>query len=321
MQKRTFIEAVGATALILGLPGVSSGAAPFPARDLKIVIPFAPGGATDVVFRVISERAEKALGRAIVPMNIGGAGGSKGSINVKGAKPDGYTLLGGHEFLITTRYGGLVNFGLEAFDPVCTLTVTPLTVNCGVNLPYKTYQDFVAFVKAHPGKAVVTMTPASVGYVFWYAAAKAAGFDLSKDLRTVVINGSGPQTKSVLGGHADIYAADLPTAGEYAKDGRLLFLAVTSEERLPQIPDCPTMKELGYDVTLGVTRAVFVPRGTPADVVERIAQAYREACEDPEVMKRIADMGTQMMYLDQKATGEYFAAQEAVYKEALLAKQ
>ncbi len=316
MQKRTLLKMAAALPIATGLPAAFAAPA-FPAHDLKIVIPFAPGGGTDVIFRLISERAEKELGKPIVPMNMSGAGGSKGATYVKGSKADGYTLLGGHEFLLTTYYGGLVNFGLEAFEPVATLAATPLTITAGAHTPYNTYEEMLKFARENPGKAIVSMSPASVGFVLWYQIAKTAGLELDRDFRTVIINGSGPRTKALLGAHIDLDGGDVPSNNEYVKDGRMKFLAVAHERRLAGIPTVPTLKELGYDVKLAVTRAVFAPKGTPVDTVNAIAAAYKIACEDPAIIQKIEELGSEMNYLDPKGTAEYFASQDAVYKEAL----
>ncbi|MCD8340026.1 MAG: tripartite tricarboxylate transporter substrate binding protein [Burkholderiales bacterium] len=316
MKKRTLLSLTLAVFSSCLLP-LTQAADTYPSREVKMIIPFAPGGATDVVFRLISEAAEKELGAPIVPVNMSGAGGSKGSMYVKNSKADGYTLLGGHEFLMTTNYGGMVPYGLEAFEPVCLLTFTPLTINAGVHTPYKDYKGFIEYAKQNPGKIVITMTPASVGYVIWDEAAKKAGMSLDKDFRTVVINGVGPQTKAVLGGHADVYAGDVPSDIEYVKDGKMRFLGVAHSARLPQVPDVPTLKELGYDVELGVSRAVFVPKGTPKEVIDTIAAAYKNALENPELVKRLEDMGNIVEYLGPEETAKYFAEQDKVYKASL----
>lgn len=292
----------------------------YPSKDIKLIIPFAPGGATDVVFRVISETAEKKLGKPIVPMNMGGAGGSKGSTYVKNSKADGYTLLGGHEFIMTTRYGGMVPFGLEAFEPVCLLSLTPLTLNAGIHTPFKNIDDLIKHAKENPAKTVLTMSPASVGYVMLKEISSKNGLDVDKDFRTVVINGVGPQTKAVLGGHADVYCGDLPSDYEYVKDGRLRILGIAHNERLAMAPEIPTLKEKGTDVQLAVSRAIFVPKGTPKDVIEKIAEAYKKACTDPAVVKKIEDMGSIIKYLGPAETADYFAKQDEVYRHALTSK-
>ena len=315
MKKRQFLAACS-LALALGSISPSFAAEQFPAREVKLIIPFAPGGATDVVFRVISEAAEAHLGKSIVPMNMGGAGGSKGSMFVKGQKADGYTLLGGHEFMMTTHYGGMVDFGLEAFEPVCTLAATPFTVTAGTHTPYKSYPELIDYVKKNPGKVVLGMTPASVQYVFWSEVARTAGFDMNKAFRVVIINGSGPQVKAILGKHIDMVSGDVPSNIEYVKDGRMQFLAVSNQNRVPQIPNVPTQKELGYDVNLAVTRAVFAPKGTPKDVVDKIAKAYEMACKDPTVIKKIEELGNEMLYLNAQQTKEHFGKLNEIYKAA-----
>lgn len=318
MKKRNLLMGALAFAASVSMASYSTGAvAAYPDHEVKIIVPFAPGGATDLIFRLISERAERALGQPIVPMNMAGAGGSKGSLYVKGQKPDGYTILGGHEFLLTTKYGGMVNFGLEAFEPVCTLTMTPLTIHAGSHVPYNSYKEMIEYAKKNPGKIVITMSPASLGYVVWKEVATRAGLDLNKHFKTVVINGVGPQNKALLGAHADLLAGDIPSNLDYVKDGRMKAFAVCYSKRLPQLPDMPTTKELGYDFSVGATRAIFVPKGTPKKVIDTLAKAYEAACKDPEVIKKIQGMGNEMLYLGPKATGEYFGKQDATFKANL----
>ena len=315
-MKKTIIAALLTATTILGVSYAATNNN-YPSHDIKLIIPFAPGGATDVVFRIISESAEKQLGKPIVPTNMSGAGGSKGSIFVKGSRPDGYTLLGGHEFLLTTNYGGMVPFGLEAFEPVCLLDLTPLTINAGTHTPYKTLGEMLKYAKSNPGKVVVTMSPASVGYVIWKELTEKSGLDIDKDFRIVVINGVGPQTKAVLGGHADVYAGDLPSDAGYEKDGRIRFLGIAHNDRLEQAPNLPTLKEAGVDVNIAVSRAIFAPKGTPKEVINKIAFAYKTACEDSSVKKKITDMGSIIQYLGPKETAEYFTKQETIYKKDL----
>ncbi len=316
VSKRKFLAASAAAAACayVGLPVMAAG---FPEHELKLVIPFAPGGATDVVFRVISERAEKELGQPVVPMNMGGAGGSRGSTFVHTQKADGYTLLGGHEFLLTTYYGGMVNFGIQEFEPVCTLTFTPMFFSAGKHAPYKTFKEMVAYIKANPGKAVVAMTPASIQYVMWKQAEAAGGFNFDKDVRVVIINGNGPQTKAILGEHVEAATGDLPSHQAYIKDGRLVVLGVANDERLAQLPDVPTMKEQGYDVKFGATRAIFAPTGTPREAVEKIAAAYKIACADPEVIKKITDMGNLMTYKGPDETKALFNEFDKIFAKSL----
>lgn len=316
MRKRTLLAAALAATLsgFLAMPAAS---AAYPDREVKLVIPFAPGGATDVVFRVISERAEKTLGKTIVPMNMGGAGGSKGSTFVKNQKADGYTVLGAHEFIFTTRYTGMVNFGLEAFEPVCTLTTTPLTVTVRADAPYKTAKEMADYVKKNPGKVVITMTPGSMGYVFWKATADDWGVDLDKGFKTVIINGTGPQMKALLGAHVDSFASDYPTDREYIKDGRVRELVVAHTSRLEQMPSVPTFKELGWKNMTTVTRFILVPKGTPKSVVNKLAAAYKAACNDPEVIKKITDMGSIMTFMDTKKTVQYLRDTDKLYKNSL----
>ncbi|MCF0253595.1 MAG: tripartite tricarboxylate transporter substrate binding protein [Duodenibacillus sp.] len=317
MQKRVLLGGLASAGLLASLPAITI-AGGYPEREIKFVIPFSPGGATDLVFRVMSEAAEAKLGKPIIPVNMGGAGGSKGSTYVHEQPADGYTLLGGHEFLLTTHLSGMVKFPWTDFEPVCTLTATPMTITASTSAPFADYKSMVAYIKAHPGQASLTISPASVGYVLFDLVARHSGFDVDKDLRIVISNGNGAQTKLLLGGNVQLNSGDLPSHLEYYRAGRVRLFGVGSEKRLPQIPDVPTFKELGMNFNYAVTRAVFAPKGTPQEIIEKVAAAYKAAADDPKVAKRIEDFGSIVDYRGPAETRAFFESQYNATKAALV---
>lgn len=318
MRRRTFAAALAACFAGASMfPSMALAENNYPAREVKIVIPFAPGGGTDVIFRVLSDRAEKTLGQTIVPMNMGGAGGSKGSTYAKSQKPDGYTILGGHDFLFTTYYTGLVNFNYDAFEPVCMLTKTPLTLTVRPGVPYKNALEMRDYVKANPGKVVIAMTPGSMGYVFWKNLSNDWGIDLDKYFKVVIINGSGAQMKALLGGHIDAFAGDIPTDREYVKDGRAKELGVYYGTRLTQAPDVPALKEYGWSEEVVVNRFIVAPKGTPKEAIDKLAAAYKAACDDPETAQKIVDLGNIVSYMNPEETAAFLKRSDELYAKYL----
>lgn len=299
-------------ALCLGAGGQVL-AAGYPDHEAKVVIPFKPGGATDIIYRVTSSAAEATFGSSIVPVNMGGAGGVKGARFVLDAPADGYTLLAGHDFLFTTYYGGLAKFSYTAFEPVCLLTQTPNIIVFRKGLPFSDLKGMVEYAKANPGKLSITYSPASTGTVFFSHLFKLLGVD-AKLFRVVTINGTGPQIRAVLGGHVDIAMGNVPSALEYAKAGQLTMIATSAEKRLEACPEVPTLKELGVDMTYATNRGIFVVKGTDKAVIDKIAQSYKVALDNPETIKKIESLGSLAAYMDPAAFSAFMAEQDKMYK-------
>lgn len=310
-----FKKTVLALGTVLGLV-LSSGTAfaAYPEQEAKIVVPFKPGGATDIIYRVTSEGAEKTFGKSIVPVNMDGAGGVKGARFVKGAPADGYTLLAGHDFLLTTYHGKLSDFTYTAFEPVCLLTQTPNILVMRAGLPFSDWKGLVAYAKANPGKLSITYSPSSTGTLFFDQIFRLAGVD-KKLFRVITINGTGPQIRAILGGHADLAMGNVPSALTYAREGKLSMIAVSSEKRLESCPDLPTFKELGVNFTYANNRGVFAPKGTDKAAVDKLAESYKAALADPAVRKKIFDLGSVPAYMGPGDYAKFLAGQDALYRE------
>jgi tripartite-type tricarboxylate transporter receptor subunit TctC len=309
-------KSVLALGTVLGLV-LSSGTAlaAYPEQEAKIVVPFKPGGATDIIYRVTSGGAEKTFGKSIVPVNMDGAGGVKGARFVKGAPADGYTLLAGHDFLLTTYHGKLADFTYTAFEPVCLLTQTPNILVTRNGLPFKDWKGLIDYARANPGKLSVTYSPSSTGTLFFDQIFRLAGLDKSL-FRVITINGTGPQIRAILGGHADIAMGNVPSALSYAREGKLSMIAVSSEKRLDACPDLPTFKELGVNFTYATNRGVFAPKGTDKSVVDKIAASYKASLDDADVRKKIYDLGSVPVYMGPQDYAKFLAGQDAMYSES-----
>lgn len=292
---------------------VCAAEAAYPEHEAKVVIPFKPGGATDIIYRVTSSAAEGTFGASIVPVNMGGAGGVKGARFVKDAPADGYTLLAGHDFLFTTYYGGLSKFTYQAFEPVCLLTQTPNILTVREGLPFSDFRGMVEYAKQNPGKLSITYSPASTGTLFFEELFRRAGVD-KKLFRVVTINGTGPQIRALLGGHVDIAMGNVPSALEYVKDGKLKLLGVSADKRLDACPDVPTFRELGVDFSYANNRGIFVVKGTSPAVVEKIAAAYKASLDNPETVKKIENLGSMAVYMGPAEFKKFLDDQDIMYK-------
>ena len=277
-------SALAATAIALALPGAA--AAEYPEKEVQLVIPFGPGGATDVLFRLISAEAEKHFGESIVPINMAGAGATRGSREVKDAKPDGYTILGSHDTIALSKLAGMVDYSYDAFEPVILLTQTVLVISAGPDPVVSSAAEIGAYAAEHPGELKFSMIPSSTDHFFWVSFFEGAGIDMG-NIRLIGYPDTGEQVSAVLAGDIDFGAFNMPSAGSQYKAGTLTAIAAASEERLGALPEVPTLMEQDIPVTSATSRGIFVPKGTPQEVIDALGDAYEAALQNEELVSRI----------------------------------
>ena len=263
-------------------------------RPIRLVVPFAPGGATDLVARTVAERMAKDLGRPMVVENKPGAGGHLGSALVAQSAPDGQTLLlnGTGPMSISMAAGIKLNYDpMKDLAPVAMLTRLPNLVVVNAALPVRSVADFVSYVKTNPGK--VTYGMSAIGNLSHLNAemfAQMAGIQMAG----VAYKGTGPQITDLIGGTIQVSFDNLPPFVPHVKSGKLRALAVTSATRSPMLPDVPSLSELGYT---GFDNAawfgIFAPAGLPKDAIERLHAAFARAVVDPEVVERLRQSGVE----------------------------
>jgi tripartite-type tricarboxylate transporter receptor subunit TctC len=284
-------------ALGLSLAGISMAARAqsFPNRTVTLVIPFAPGGSTSIVGRVIADRLSQLLGENIVVDNRPGAGGTVGTKLVAKSEPDGYTLLLGYTGTLAIGPSLYKNVGYDPrkdFVPIGMIGHTPNSLVVHPSFPAKTLAELIAYAKAHPGK--VNFGSAGVGTVSHIAGeylARAAGITLVH----IPYKGTAPALTDVLGGHIPMAFAPIPATHANVSAGLLRALAVTSATRSSLLPEVPTISEAGlpgFDVSLYY--GLVAPAGTPRRVVDKLNRELRVALASDEVKKQLAQDGTEI---------------------------
>jgi len=286
----SFSKSLFAGGLIAGLLLAAQAQAAFPERPVTLVVPFAAGGSTDVVARVIAEKMSEDLGQQVIVQNVAGAGGSLGAGNVARADADGYTILMGT--VATHALNPLIlknkPYDAEAdFTPVSLLVLVPNVLVVNPELPAKSVEELLALLKAEPDK--------------WSYASSGNGtpLHLSGELfnsmagvtmEHIPYKGSGPALNDVLGNQVSIMFDNLPSSSAHIKAGTLRALAVTTADRAPSFPDVPTMAEAGLPGYETYTRnALFAPKDTPKEVVDRLNAAATKAMADPGVGERMKE--------------------------------
>ena len=288
--------------LCLGLGG-TAGAQSYPSHVIKIVVPFPPGGPTDVAARLILQPMTATLGQTVIIENQGGAGGRTGSRAVARAAPDGYTLLlGGTNLnsIIPALYKNLDYDAVNGFVPIASIATDPTVMVVGPNVPAKTVAEFVAYAKAHPGQLKYGSAPGIASHLEAELLKIRAGIDVP----FIPYRGGAPAITDLLGGQIDMLFNNRSVLLELIKAGKLRALAVTSAQRWPELPDVPTLAESGYpDFPSEVWYGLLAPAGTPEPIVTKLNTAVNAALQSPELQATLAKIGNEAKILTPQAFG------------------
>ncbi|PLU79333.1 hypothetical protein BMJ19_14250 [Sinorhizobium medicae] len=282
------LNALLSAAAAVSLFAVSASAQTYPERTITMVVPFSAGGPTDTVARLVAESMSKDLGQQIIVENVGGAGGTLGAGRVAQAEPDGYTLLLHHIGMATsaTLYRKLAYDTLNAFEYVGLVTEVPMTIVARKDFEPTDLKSLIEHVKAN--KDTVTVANAGIG-----AASHLCGMmfmsAIETPLTTVPYKGTGPAMTDLLGG-----CDQTTNTTKQIQGGTIKAYAVTSPERLKIFPDLPTAEEAGLSgFQVGIWHGVYSPKGTPAEVTDRLSKSLQKALKDENVVARFGELGTE----------------------------
>jgi tripartite-type tricarboxylate transporter receptor subunit TctC len=294
-------------AIALALIAASAVAQQYPTRPVTMMVPYAAGGPTDTVARVVALAMGKPLGQTVIVENRPSAGGILAPEAVKNAKPDGYTILIHHIGMATTPalYRQLRFNPLTDFEYIGLINDVPMTIIARQNLPAKDFKEFLAYVKANKDK--VSYANAGVG-----AASHLCGMlfmsAIQTEVLTVPYKGTAPAMNDLLGGTVDFMCDQTTNTTNQIKSGKVKVYAVTSKKRVPSLPDVPTLDEQGLKgFEVGIWHGLYAPKGTPKPAIDKLVAALQVALKDETVNKRFADLGAQAYPMD-KATPAALAA-------------
>jgi tripartite-type tricarboxylate transporter receptor subunit TctC len=289
-DRRSWLAGAAAiAALSLAAPAYAQ---EFPAKPITMIVPFAAGGPTDIIARVMAESMSRTLGQQVIVENMAGAGGTTGTTRAAKAAPDGYTIMMGHMGTHGAAPGMYPQLGYNPqtdFEPIGLAAGTAILLVAKKDLPPKDLKEFVAYAKANEAK--INQAHAGLGAVSHITCVMLQA-EMGTKISAIPYRGTGPAMNDLVGGTVDFMCDQIVSVSQQVKGGTIKAYAIASPERNPALPDVPTTAEAGLpNFQVSAWNAIFAPKGTPAPIVARLSQAVTTAVSDPAVRKRLVDLG------------------------------
>jgi len=314
MCKKYHLASLFIAVIISIIVPLTAMAADYPTRDITLVVPWSPGGATDTLARLLATDVQKNVSKSVIVLNKAGGNGAIGHTYGALARKDGYTAT-----LMTTESSimhlmGTAKFSYKDFTPVALIATAPAVIAVVSDSPYKTYKDFVNAVKKNPDK--IKIAALSEGSI-WNLALKLIAKESGVKFTAIPFDGGNPAIAAALGKHADAVSCGYSEILPFVQDGRMRILGITSAKRQITYDKAPTFKEQGIPVEIGAWWGIGLPQNTPSEIVNKVADLFGKAIKSSESQKFIKDRGFEGNYLDRQQFADWLNKMDGVFKKAV----
>lgn len=312
LKSRLSILGAAAASLMLASSVAQAGShsvPKLPCDTAQLIVPWKAGGGTQVLYALV----EKTISEMDTPYNlkvitVPGQGGNKGAKQAAKAAPDGCTLFAIHQSAITSFLNGRIDFHYNGFDTVANVTVTPDIIGASADAPFNTIQEMAAYAKANPGKVSAGATFGSTSHFIWLLLEKKMGIKLN----LVPYDGTAERMNALLSGAITLGAVNVASGKKHLQAGTIKPLAIAADDRDKAIPDVPTLKEVGYDMTFALERGIVAPKGTPREVIDMWAGIIKQAVDNPSLQAAMDAKGTGLRF---QGPDEFRAYADKIYSD------
>ncbi|MFA9438807.1 Bug family tripartite tricarboxylate transporter substrate binding protein [Uliginosibacterium sp. sgz301328] len=310
MKHTRFFTQLAAALASVAMLSAPVKAAEYPTKQIELVVSYAAGGGTDLVARAYADAINKHLPKSVGVVNKPGGSGALGLTEVARARPDGYKIAMGVVEMTTLPSLGMGRFSIDDFAPIARLNAEPSAITVQADAPWKTYEEFMAYAKANPGK--VRIGNSGTGAI-WHLAAAALEQKTGVKFNHVPFDGAAPAVAALLGGHIEAVAVSPAEVVAQVQAGKLKSLVVMGDARAKGFEQVPTLKEKGVDLSIGTWRGIVAPKGTPKEVLEVLKTATKKATDEQGFRDALAKMNLTFAYLDADAFGAAIKKDEAFF--------
>lgn len=284
----------------------------WPAKPIQVVVPWKPGGSSDLSARIVGDKITKYIGQPFVISNVTGALGLNGARQVLKAHPDGYTLLWEHPGnLAVSTMVTKANFNWRDLDILCTVVSSDMAMIVPKDSPLKSAKDVFDYIKANPGKLRWSLSLNGVSHFAYLAMCQSLG---ALDAKLIPTSGDKDRVVSLLGNNSDVTCVSYAAAKPYVESGDIRLLAMVNSKRSSLAPDVPTLKEQGINAAYDYRCSVFTGKGTPENVKKAIVDALQKTLNDPETQKQLNEQMFHVDFQNTKDSEATWAAEEALYR-------
>ncbi|UCZ53194.1 tripartite tricarboxylate transporter substrate binding protein [Bacillus shivajii] len=297
--------------LLSGCNDSTEAVSDFPSREIEMIIPWSPGGGSDIEGRLVTEHTQKKIDTDIVVINLPGVGGTVGLEDLEEMDANGYNLGQVHEGLIVAHHSGITPINYDDFEPIASMSSSDQILAISSDLNIDSLEEFVEYGQSEGVRFGGTVSGIPRVWI------EQIGQTLDINYNLVGYEGLAEAIQALAGGHIDAAIVDYSSASDFVKSGDMKFIAVGTEDRVESLPDVPTFVESGYDLLMGINRGYVAPKGTPQEIIDQLGEALEETANDPEYIEAVRNVGAEVNFMGPNEYKEHLETQDSIIREII----